>query len=258
MANYYFLATLLPPLRVGAPVELGLRELDFLLEQNLTPKDLEIVSVLKWLIDIDNIRAIWKKQPFLPGGNYEQYDLEERLFFKEGLPQYILDYLEEYHDKKELIDNFPAILHRYFAIMSQNTDPFLQKYLTFQWQWRLVFVALRAHELNRDLETEIKHEDLENPFVAELLAASREKTFEPPAPYTGLKALYESRKAAPLDLYQALSEWRFNYIEELIEWENFSMDRILGYIAQLEICEEWLQLDKLKGLEIVEEMMEVV
>ena len=180
------------------------------------------------------------------------------MFFKEKLPEYVLDYLELHQDPKELLNNFPSILHSYFAKESLNSDLFLQHYLTFEWQWRLVFVALRAHDLKRDLEKELAYEDLENPFVLELLAASREKTFTPPAPYTDLKAIYEARKNAPLDLYQALSQWRFNYIEEYIEWENFSIERILGYVAQVELCEEWLQLDKLKGLEIVEEMMEVV
>lgn len=258
MANYYFLATLLPPLKVGASVEIDSRELDFLLQQNMTPEDLEKVTVLKRLVDIENIRAIWQKQPFAPGGTIEEYDLEERLFFKEGLPSYILAYLEQYKEKKDLIDNFPKIVHQFFARESQNPDPFLSRYLTFEWHWRLIFVALRAQDLHRNVEQELQYEDPEDPFVEQLLESSKEKHFEPPAPYAGLKSLYEARKSAPLDLYQALSEWRFNYVEELIDWDNFSTDRILGYVAQLEICEKWLQLDKLKGLEIVDEMMEVV
>ncbi|MBS0634556.1 MAG: DUF2764 family protein [Verrucomicrobia bacterium] len=258
MANYYFLATLLPPLRVGSPVELSSAELQFLLEQNLTPSDMELVRVLKRLIDIDNIRAIWKKQPYTPGGNIDYNELEELLVFKEGLPEYVLEFLDSYQEKKELIENFPKILHSYFAKESTNKNGFLKRYITFQWQWKLVFTALRAHELGRDIEKELAAADNENPFLEELLDASKEKQFEPPAPYTGLKELFDSRKTAPLDLYQALSEWRFDYIEEMIEWENFSIERILGYVAQLEICEEWLQLDKLKGLEIVEEIMEIV
>ncbi len=258
MANYYFLATLLPPLKVGSAVEIGSEELEFLLEQNVNPSDLKLVQTLKRLIDLDNIRAIWQNQPFTPRGNIAQENLKERLFFKEGLPEYILEYLDQYQETKDLIRNFPSVLQRYFATESTSKDSFISKYLTFQWQWKLVFVVLRAQDLKRDLETELQNEDLEDPFVKELIDASREKNFPLPAPYTDLKALYESRKDAPLDLYQALSEWRFRFIEELIEWENFSMQRILGYIAQLEICEEWLQLDKLKGLEIVEEMMEVV
>lgn len=258
MANYYFLATLLPPLNVGSPVELGSKELGYLLQQNLSTQDLEHVRVLKTLIDIDNIRSLWQKQLFKPGGNIEQHDLEERLFLKEGLPEYILDYLEQYGDSKERLKNFPSILHRYFAVESQTTDPFMKRYLTFQWQWRLVFVALRARDYQRDLEAEFLYEDPENPFVAAILEASHKSPFEPPEAYSDLQRLYESHKDAPLDLYQALSEWRFNYIEGLIEWDTFSTDRILGYVAQLELCEEWLELDKQKGLEIAEEIMEVV
>ena len=257
MANYYFLATLLPPLKVGSPVELGSGELQFLLQQNLTKEDFELVHVLKHVIDIYNIRAVWQKQTFIPGGNYEQHDLEERLYYKEGLPKYILDYLDQYTDK-ELLANFPSILHRYFSTERQCTNAFLNRFLTFEWQWRLLFVALRARDLGRDLEKELSYEDLEDPFVSDLIAASKQKKIEPPAPFADVKALYEESKSSPLNLYQALAQWRFNFIEESIEWENFSIERILGYVAQLEICEEWLQLDKLKGLEIVEEIMEIV
>jgi hypothetical protein len=256
MANYYFLATLLPPLRVGSPVELGSKELSFLLEQNLTKEDLETVNVLKRFVDVENIRAIWQKQPFLPGGTLEKYELEERLFFQEGLPQYVLDYLEHYPNKEERIANYPKLLHQYFAVESKNKNPFIQRYLRFQWYSRLVFVAIRAQALGRNIEEELKYEDPEDPFVQELLQASQEKHFEAPAPFTGLMGLYESRKEAPLDLYQAFAEWEFAYIAETIEWEFFSLERILGYVAQLKICEEWLQLDKLKGVEIAREMME--
>ncbi len=256
MANYYFLATLLPPLRVGSTVELGSKELWFLLELNLKKEDLETVAVLKRLVDIENIRSIWQKQPYLSGGTLEQYELEERIFFKEKLPQYVLDYLEEFPDKKERIENFPKLLRSYFAIESKNPNPFISRYLTFEWHSRLTFVVIRAQDLGRNIEEELRFEDPDDPFIVELLEAAKDKNFDLPAPYDDLKALYESRKGAPLDLYQAFSQWRFSYIADIIEWEFFSLERILGYVAQLKICEEWLQLDKLKGIEIAEEMMQ--
>ncbi len=258
MANYYFLATLLPPLKVGAPVELNSKELEFLLQQNLTKEDYESVAALNRFIDIENIRAVLKKQPIMPGGTLDQYDLEDSVAFKEGLPQYVLDYLEEGADKQELLDNFARLLHRYFAEESKSKSSFVANYITFEWHLKLVLVAIRAHELGRNLEEELKDEDQEDPFVTELLERSKDKHFELPAPYQEIKALYDAKKDQPLDLYQTLSEWRFSHIEELIEWEFFSIERILGYVAELKICEEWLQLDKLKGLEIVDQMMDVV
>lgn len=258
MANYYFLATLLPPLKVGSPVELGSKELDHLLRQNLSKPDLEKVMILRRLIDIENIRALWQKQPLEVGGNVDQFELEEALFTQEGIPSYVSEFLEKYLEKNERLQHFPELIHRYFTVESKNADLFLKEYLTFERQWRLVFVALRAIDLGRSLEQELQYEDPEDPFVTQLLANAKEKHFEPPEPFEGLKPIYEARKKAPLDLYQALSEWRFNHLEEKIEWENFSFERILGYIAELEICEKWLELDKRKGLEIAEEIMEVL
>src|SRR5262249_54467754 len=110
------------------------------------------------------------------------------------------------------------------AVESNNPNYFLSHYLTFEWHWRLVFVVLRAKDLERNVEQELQDEDPEDPFIEKLLAEAREKHFEPPAPYTGLKTLYEARKRAPLDLYQALSEWRFSHIEEAIEWEYLPLN----------------------------------
>jgi len=258
MANYYFLATLLPPLKVGSPVDLGSKELDMLLRQDLTKSDLEKVTVLRRLIDLENIRAIWQKQPFETGGNFDEFELEEALFSGVGLPTYVVEFMEQYPEKQDRLKHFSTLLHRFFSVESKNSNSFVAEYLTFERQWRLVFVALRAITLKRSVESELQFEDPEDPFVAQLLAEAQKKHFEPPRPFEELKPLYEARKKAPLDLYQALSIWRFDYLEEQIEWENFSIERILGYIAQLEICEKWLELDKRKGLEIAEEMMEVV
>lgn len=258
MANYYFLATLLPQLKVGTVADIGSRELDFLLRENLTQEDFEKVTILRRLVDIENIRAILQKQTIEPGGNLDQNELEECLLYREGFPSYVLDFLEQNQEPGDMIKNFTRLLQSYFTIERKTEDQFLSQYLTFEWQWRLVFVALRAKDLKRPFATEFQYEDPDDTFVSAILSEGDSVNFDPPAPYEGLKVLYEARKGSPLDLYQALSEWRFNRIEEMTEWEFFSIERILGYVAELEICEKWLELDKRKGLEIVEEMMEVV
>jgi hypothetical protein len=256
MANYYFVATLLPPLKVGSPPEIGSRELDFILRQNLAPADFEKVGIIRRLVDIENLRATIQKQPLEAGGNLDAYELEEALLFKKNLPSYVLEFLDQYPDANKQLEYFPELIRSYFAIESKHQSGFLADYLTFEWQWRLVFVALRAKELDRDLKQEFRFEDSEDQFVAQILAQNESSSFDPPAPYNGLKALFESRKTSPLALYQALSEWRFMRIEESIEWEHFSLNRILGYVAELEICEKWLELDKRKGLQILQEMIE--
>lgn len=254
MANYYFLATLLPTLKLGSPPELGTAELNFLLSHNLTKGDLEKIVVMRRLTDIENIQNIILKQRAQSGGNFTAGELHDKLESASDLPQYILQFWQQYSEKESRLEHFPELLRTYFAVESQSKDAFLGPYLRFEWQWRLVFVALRAKELDRDLKYELRHENPEDPFIAQILSQNDQQSFDPPAPYMSLKALFEARKHAPLDLYQALCEWRFDHIKEMINWQSFSTARILGYVAELEICERWLELNKRKGLQLLEEI----
>jgi uncharacterized protein DUF2764 len=256
MANYYFLATLLPPLKMGTPPELGSKELNFLLKQELTTKDLEKIAVLRFLTDLENIRNIWLQQPLQTGGNYSEQELREMLAENKTLPRYMVQFLNQYPEIEDRLVHFPELLRAYFEKESKSKDAFLGPYLCFEWQWRLVFVALRAKELDRDIKYELRFENPQDPFIADIIAQNEAKTFEPPAPYTSLKALFEARKHAPLELFQALCEWRFDHVKQMIDWQCFSTARILGYVAQLEICERWLELNKRKGLQLLEEMIE--
>lgn len=254
MANYYFLATLLPPLKVGTPPELGSKELNFLLQQNLTKRDLEKIVVMRRLTDVENIQNIIRKQPLQTGGNFTVQELKERLESGKDLPEYILQFWQQYKKNDERLEHFPELLHRYFEVESHVKDDFLGPYLRFEWQWRLVFAALRAKELDRDIKYELRNENPNNPFIAAIIAQNEMRSFEPPAPYESLKALFEARKHAPLDLFQALCEWRFDRIQEMINWQSFSTARILGYVAELDICERWLRLNKQKGVQLLEEI----
>jgi hypothetical protein len=257
MKNYYFLATLLPPLRVGSPPEMSSRELDFLLRQNLTESDFGQVMILRQLVDLDNMRAMWQKLPIKSGGNFDEQELEEALIFRQNLPSYVILFLDTYKEAKERIKHFSLLLRWYFEANTKDAAVFLGRFLSFEWQWRVVFAVLRAKSLGRDFLEELQYENYEDPFIAEIIALNTGSFFQPPAPYDGLTALYEAKKEQPLELYQAISEWRFSHIGAMIEWDNFSFEKILGFVAQLEICEEWLQLDKRKGSEIVKTLMEV-
>ena len=86
-----------------------------------------------------------------------------------------------------------------------------------------------------------------------MLAQKDAKTFEPPEKYEALKLIFDRYSDEPLELERALDEYRFNYIESLVEFTDpFSMDRILAYMSQLIILQKWNALDKEKGLKIVD------
>lgn len=254
MTKYYFVTTLLPSLKIGSPPELESHELDFLLKLNLTSEDYEKVTSLRQITEIENIRKFWGKDPIEPGGNYTEKELEENLLHLENYPPYLFAYMEQYPDGKERLKHFPELIREFFRIEIENAQGFTKEYLIFEWKWRLVITALRAKNLGRNLLEEFRFEDPENPFVQEILSQANAPTYEPPEDFQVLKTLFETKKSHPLEFSLALAEWRFEHIEEMVGWDTFDIDFVLGYIVLLEICETWLRLDRKKGLELIEKV----
>lgn len=255
MAKYYFVTTLLPPLKIGAPPEIDSPELDFILKQNLTKDDYQKVIVLRRLVEIENIRYFWQGAPIEAGGNFDEKEVEENLLHHEGYPSYVFQFMEKYEETKERLKHFPELIKKFFHYELKERTGFVKEYLQFEWEWRLIFVALRAKNLGRSIVTEMQYEDPEDPFVQQILEQKDAETYLPPEKFAELKEIYEAKKSTPLDLALTLSQWRFDKIEDLIGWHTFDVSCVLGYVIQHKIVEKWLKLDKKKGLELIEQIL---
>ncbi|MDB6081958.1 MAG: hypothetical protein JWO53_1230 [Chlamydiia bacterium] len=254
MSKYYFVTTLLPPLTIGSRPEIDSNELDFVLRQNLSLDDFQKVQILRRLVEIENIRRFWQGEMIEPCGNYDEKEIEENLLHLENYPAYVFNYMERYQDSKERLQFFPELLREFFTEEMKKASGFVKDYLVFEWQWRLVCTALRAKSLGRDFKKEFRFEDPEDPFVQEILEQSSASTYIPPDGYQELTTIFENYKLKPLELNLALSEWRFECIDQKVGWHTFDIDRILGYIVQFEIVEAGLKLDKKKGLQLIEKV----
>lgn len=250
--KYYFVSTSLPELRLGFPPEMYFPEFVNLLKLNLTPEDYAKSVVMRRYYDMYNIRAFWKGEDFNQHGNYNENDLEEALLTRSGLPEYVYDYLDKYDKHDDRVNHFPELIAAYFREEIKKSSGFLHEYLIFEREWRLVLAGFRAKQLGRDISLELQYEDPDNEVVAQIYAQKDSKTFEPPSNYEDLKGIFEAHYQSPLELYQALCEYRFNKLEEFYGLDQFSIDRILVYMAQLIIVEQWIELDKEKGLGVVE------
>lgn len=255
MTNYYFLSSMLPELQVGVPPELPFLELVPLLSTNLTEQDLKRVETVRRYYDLENIRAFWKGRPLSIYGNYSENDLEEALLTRSGFPEYVYDFIDRYQDPEDQLSHFSGLLSAYFREEIFQSRGFLCKYLRFEREWRLVLVGFRAKLSGKELGIELQYEDPGDSFIAQMLAQKDSKVFEPPEDYQELKALFEDKQQSPLSLYQALCAYRFAKLNDMMDGEVFTIDPILGYLCQLIIVEQWLELDKKKGLEIVDKIV---
>jgi len=250
--NYYFLASALPELQIGYPPDINFMTMDALMKVNLTKEDYLRTRILRRYYDIQNIRAFWLGEEIDPRGVYNEVDLEESLVTRLGLPEYVYSFLEKYDSKESRIKHFPALVTVYFKEESENAEGFLKEYLIFERELRIVLIGFRAKKMGRELAAELQYEDPYDEIVAQVLAQKDSKTYEPPSRFGDLKALFEQHSDEPLKLHQAICEYRFQKIEGMYEIDMFSIGRILAYLAQLIIVERWLELDKNKGLEVID------
>lgn len=268
MAEYYFLASLLPRLEIGHVPALGFFELKELMKMNLNEADGKQVKKLLTLIDLKNLRSLWTGEPFDPRGNYSKEEFEELLleepwpdnpdfpaYLKDYYSQSLLrDFLAQYPTKEERLLHFPRLISRFLKTGEELESGFLRDYFEFERRWRLVMVGFRAKKAGRNIDVEFQHEDPTDPIVAQILGQKDAKVYEPPFEFKELKPIFDAYSHSPLELQKALYEYRFQVIVDLMDAQHFSIDRILGYIAQLIIVEDWLALDVQKGIEIIDKI----
>lgn len=257
MTQYYFVGTSLPPLNLESPPEISQEDLLALLEDNLTNEDLKKTKMIRSLYDILNLRSLWRGEELNPWGTLDANELEEAIAGHVGLPGFVFDFLDAHEKTEDRLHHFPSLLATFFK--QQQPTGFLKEYLTFEREWRLVLTAFRAKKWGRDLSVEFQYEDPEEELIAQMLAQKDAKTFEPPEKYQELKHLFEKYGDDPLGLEKALSEYRFNKIQSLVEMNDFfSSDAILAYMTQYIIVQEWFDLDSKQGLKIIDNIVKEI
>jgi hypothetical protein len=255
MAEYYFIGTALPPLSIGVKPGISFKELYDMLILNVSPADLEKADDLLWSIDLSNIRSFWMGLPLDNRGKFSPKELEEALLVREGLPEYLIDFLDRYESTEERLRYFPSLNASFYQDNIAKLDNgFLKAYFTMEREIRLVLTALRAKNTGRDVARELQFEDPTDSFVMEILAQKDSADYIPPPDYEDLKALYLNALTKPKELHRALLEYRFKKVEEMEENERFSMDRILGYLVRLMIVESWESLNESQGLATTEDL----
>lgn len=255
--NYYFLGTALPALQITLPPDIDFNEFITLLQENLSDADLEKVRHIRWFYDIQNIRAFWRGESLDYWGNLDVNELEDSIVERdgEGLPNYVYDFLDTHEGKEQRLKYFPQLVSQYFKEEICQAHGFYKKYIQFERDLRLTLVGYRARQLGKNLLTELQFEDPEDEIVAQLIALKDAKTFEPPAGFEDLNQILQEYYASPLELHQALYEYRFNRIDDMLGFDMFSIDRILGYLVQYIMVDKWLLLDRKKGIEIVDSIV---
>lgn len=256
MSEYYFLTSLLPELSIGHVPTLGFLELKELLRVNLNSQDWKKVEIFLRLIDIENMRALWRSEGVDLRGNLNQEELKAAIDTlswteDEEMEDYIRDFLEKYRTNQERLRNFPFLLSTFLEDKSKEKG-FLGTFFSFERDMRIIMLGFRAKKMEKKLEAELQFEDPTDPIVAQVLAQRDSKSYEPPFEFKELKLSFDNYGAHPKQLNSALTEYRFGFLQQKAAPEIFTIDRILGYMARLLLVEKGLEQDIGLGIKIID------
>lgn len=248
MTEYYFVGTFIPKLQIGTPPEITIESYSSLLKENLNPSDYEKFIQLKRFFDIENIRLYWQGLTINHYGNFDKNTLEEALLNENGLPDYIYDYMNKYESKEERLRNFAKV---YAAFFNESRTGFLKEFFSQERSLHLSLVAMRAKKWGRSILHELQFENPDDDFVAQIMAQKDATHFEPPEEFLEVKTIFEKYSENPFELHQALVNFKFQKIEEMIGLQVFTLDRLLAYYFQLVLVHQWFLMSKEKGIKMI-------
>jgi hypothetical protein len=254
MCYFYYVISAFPPVAVGQKSEMTYEEARQMIALNAPPADWKQIVIFQRLVDIQNIRALWLKEPLDPRGNLKENELEESLLVGDDLPDYVTAFLNRYESLDDRLRYFPSLMASLYRDEIPRLKGFLKNYYQLDREVRLCLTALRSKEQQKDLVRELQFEDPSDPFVAQLLAQKDEKETILPEEYEELKRVFLENKSEPKKLFRSILQIRFSLIEDLEAARPFSIDQVLGYLARLSIVESWEQLDEEKGRTALQEV----
>lgn len=241
MNEYYFLMCTLPILKLDEKLEISFEELQILFELNLSSSDQKKIHFFLIYFDLRNLKALWQSYPIENRGNMDENELKEALLVPDLFPEFVCDYLLKYEDQEERLFHFAELLTQYFQ-KAQLNKSLVSKYFSMERELRLILLALRAKEYQKDLTHQLQFEDPHDVLVAYILAQKDMPHFEPPKEYHVIKEIFESHKNDPIMLERKLLEFRLQYLNETMEQSQFSFDQVLGYFISWLLIEHWQKI----------------
>ena len=237
--------------------------------EELQAKDREYLRELYTFYDIANIISLWNgKGNFNTLGNLTKEEIEQEIEQPEKLPAYIGDVILAYRNKiredkfnviDETIDTdvpFERTLWtRFYDACEKSKNKFIREWYAFDKQLRNISAAYTARKMGRDVEPELVGQSDINTALARNSSAD-----------FGLKAeidyidslvqLLENKNMVEKERQLDLLRW--SVVDEMTDFDYFTMNKILAYCVKINIIHRWMSLDKQIGnemfLRLVEEL----
>lgn len=248
MKRYFYLAASLSDLELEKKPPISFS--DFLLDVliYLSKKHKSFIVILRELIDIENIRRLLLEQNIDDRGNLSEKALDEAILAKVNLPEYAVDFLQDFDNTASRLNHFALLYSGFFKAHQKTGNEFIDGYLKFEYELRLWTSLLRAQKSGKDFKEVLQFEDSYDPLIMSMIVQSQNIDLIMPSEFHTLKNIFSNDFANPLELHKRIEKFRLQKITDLVSDKQFLVDNILGFLAKLLIIEQWQSLDLDIGL----------
>lgn len=250
-SNYYYLVAGLPDLLMDqGKVKVSVTEFKAEIEPYLDVHDFELVKILFLKYDNKNLLNLLQKQTFTfdSKGNYVQDFLEEQIKEQDDrLLAYLAAFIQSFKEglrENEEISWENELETRYFQHLGNIKNDFLKDWFEFTFNIKNITTALNCRKYNFRPENELIGDN----FVVQSILRSNSRDFGLMQEFPEidkLLSIWEAGNLLEREKQIALMYWQ--WIDDHTFFHYFTIEKILGFMLQLEIVERWLALDRQTG-----------
>lgn len=272
--EYHYVIAGLPVISIGERLWTSMVDFRSHLEAHLHPEDFMLVKFILLQQDHKNLLEYLNSGdiPKETAGNFTLEDFRNPEDYISGtdpeagfMPVYISDILTEQSEKKSESGSrsigtgkgadgnkgsldLPAVQRKldegFLRLIMNKGNAFLRQYYTFHYDLNnlLTFIKTGIHRMVQDefITGATAHAQHLREYAGRNLVKDPDfELFDDIISITGSTSFAEEEKLT--------DQLRWRMIEEINRFEYFTIDKILGYLIQMDIAERWEQLDKERG-----------
>jgi vacuolar-type H+-ATPase subunit C/Vma6 len=271
--NYYYLVAGLKEYQMDSQIK-GFDALAIRTEilEQISSSDRKLVDLLYKRYDVENIlSALDGKSTHNPLGNMSAEEIrqivEQPEISNSPLGQIIHNYnkihknaeshdtTQRIEDEQELIDTQLSLSHQlwktYYDLCAKSHSSFIRQWAEFELNQRNIVAAINARKIGIN-PREILVGDGE---IVSSLSKSQSADFGLKGQIDYIDQLLQILESDNLlEKEKRLDKLRWDIIEQIITYEYFTINRILGYLVRINIIDRWLRLDKSEGERLFREL----
>lgn len=266
--NYYCLVAGFPDLIPDdKKLHFSSVELRNYLREELHPSDFELVKLFYLPYDHENLINLLFEGEFEwdDRGNYSREIMEQFVDKKQleyidvsAFPSYFIDFIEFYHDDEEEFPKIAAVkflTEGWYKTLADSGNEFVAEFGEFKQNMANIMLALNGRKYDIPFEEAIIGDD----EVTHALKRSRARDFGLSTEINDIETIVQIFEIDNiLDREMKLDNHTWQFIDEITFFNYFTIERVLGFVQKLFIVERWFELDKEKGQQIFNQLLEEI